>query len=223
MRVGFIVFPGVTQLDFTGPLQVVSATPGMETAVIGRDRQPLRSDGGLTLVADHTFDDAPALDVLCVPGGLGVPDAIQDPALMAFVRRAGAEAKWLTSVCTGVFILGAAGLTQGRRATTHWAFHHLLPTIGAVPEKARVVTDGNLISGGGVTAGIDFGLTLVAALSSETVARMVQLSVEYDPAPPFDAGSPDRAPSTLSAGIRRHLQKDIDALAQSLTTSVATA
>jgi cyclohexyl-isocyanide hydratase len=221
MRVGFLVFPGVTQLDFTGPLQIVSAAPGIETVVVGRDLEPMRSDGGLTIVADHTFDDAPSLDVLCVPGGLGVPDAILDPALMAFVKRAGSEAKWLTSVCTGTFILGAAGFTQGRRATTHWAFHHLLPAIGVVPEKARVVTDGNLISGGGVTAGIDFGLTLIAALTSETTARAVQLGVEYDPAPPFDSGSPDRAYPALTAGVTARFQDDVKAMADSLAASTA--
>ncbi|MCZ8193272.1 DJ-1/PfpI family protein [Brevundimonas sp.] len=221
MRVGFLVFPGVTQLDFTGPLQVVSAAPGIETAVIAKDRQPIRSDGGLTIVADHAFNDAPPLDVLCVPGGLGVPDAIRDPALMAYVKRAGAEATWLTSVCTGVFILGTAGFTDGRRATTHWAFHHLLPLIGAVPEKSRVVTDGNLISGGGVTAGIDFGLSLIGALVGETAARAVQLGVEYDPAPPFNSGSPDRAPPPLTAAVTARFQGDVQSLADSLAASAA--
>ncbi len=221
MRVGFLVFPGVTQLDFTGPLQIVSAAPGIETVVVGRDLEPMRSDGGLTIVADHTFDHTPTLDVLCVPGGLGVPDAIRDPALMAFVKRAGTEAKWLTSVCTGTFILGAAGFIQGRRATTHWAFHHLLPTIGAIPEKARVVTDGNLISGGGVTAGIDFGLTLIAALTNEMTARAVQLGVEYDPDPPFDSGSPDRAPPPLTAGVTARFQDDVKAMANSLAALTA--
>jgi cyclohexyl-isocyanide hydratase len=149
-----------------------------------------------------TFANCPSLDLLCVPGGsYGVVRAIGDRETIEFVRRQAGAAKYVTSVCTGAFILGVAGLLKGRRATTHWAFTDLLPLVGATHEKARVVRDGNVITAGGVTSGIDFGLTVAAELAGETTAQTIQLGIEYDPAPPFDAGHPDRAAAAIKSAL----------------------
>jgi cyclohexyl-isocyanide hydratase len=153
-------------------------------------------------VPTHTFADCPALDLICVPGGAeGVIAAANDRETVDFVRKQAGQAKYVTSVCTGAFILGAAGLLRGRRATTHWAFTDLLPLVGATHEKARVVKDGNVITAGGVTSGIDFGLSVVAEIAGEQTARTIQLGIEYDPAPPFSCGHPDRAPPGLAEGL----------------------
>lgn len=184
MNIGFILFPNVTQLDFTGPLQVLHRMPGATTHILAKTIAPVPSDCGLSLVPTATFASAPKLDIICVPGGFGVSQAIVDKKTVAFVRAAGAQAQYVTSVCTGAFVLGAAGLLQGKRATTHWAYHHLLPLVGAIPEKARVVRDGETFTGGGVTAGIDFALTLVEAIAGADWARRIQLAIEYDPGPP---------------------------------------
>jgi cyclohexyl-isocyanide hydratase len=184
MNIGFVLFPNVTQLDFTGPLQVLHRMPGASTHILAKSSEPVPSDCGLSLVPTATFAAAPKLDMVCVPGGFGVIEAIEDEETMAFVRKAGAEAQIVTSVCTGAFILGAAGILQGKRATTHWAYHDLLARVGAIPEKARVVRDGNIFTGGGVTAGIDFAFAVVEALSGAQAARRIQLAIEYDPGPP---------------------------------------
>ena len=184
MEIGFILFPNVTQLDFTGPLQVLHRMPGAKTHILAKTRTPVLSDCGLGLVPTCDFASAPKLDMICVPGGFGVSQAIADQETMDFVRKAGAEAQYQTSVCTGAFVLGAAGLLKGKRATTHWAYHDLLEDVGAIPEKARVVRDGNTITGGGVTAGIDFALSVMESVSGPEAARRVQLALEYDPAPP---------------------------------------
>jgi cyclohexyl-isocyanide hydratase len=148
-----------------------------------------------------TFADCPPLDLLCVPGGFGVDQAMEDEATLAFVRREGARAKYVTSVCTGAFILGAAGLLRGKRATTHWAYHHLLPRVGAIPVKERVVRDGHTITGGGVTAGVDFAFVVMNEIAGPAVTQSVQLGIEYDPKPPFAAGSPSRAPAEIKATV----------------------
>lgn len=197
MHTGFLLFPNVTQLDFTGPLQVLHRLPGATTHIVAKTLDPVPSDCGLSLVPTVTFADCPPLDLLCVPGGFGVDGAMGDAETMDFVRRAGAQARYVTSVCTGAFILGAAGLLQGKRATTHWAYHDLLPLVGAIPVHARVVRDGDTFTGGGVTAGIDFALTLAAELRGDDIAQSIQLAIEYDPAPPFDAGAPERAPADV--------------------------
>jgi cyclohexyl-isocyanide hydratase len=184
MNIGFILFPNVTQLDFTGPLQVLHRMPGANTHILAKTLQPVPSDCGLGLMPTATFAKAPKLDMICVPGGFGVAQAIADVETLNFVRAAGERAEHVTSVCTGAFVLGAAGLLKGKRATTHWAYHHLLPLVGAIPEKARVVRDGNTVTGGGVTAGIDFALTLVEAIGGADWAQRIQLALEYDPAPP---------------------------------------
>lgn len=197
LNIGFVLFPNVTQLDFTGPLQVLHRVPGAKTHIVARTRDPVPSDCGLGLVPTATFADCEPLDLVCVPGGFGVSGAIADAATIDFVRRQGAGAKFVTSVCTGAFVLGVAGLLEGKRATTHWAYTGLLPMVGATYEPARVVRDGNVITGGGVTAGIDFALTVAAELAGPEAAQRIQLSIEYDPAPPFAAGSPERAPALV--------------------------
>jgi cyclohexyl-isocyanide hydratase len=199
MQIGFLLFPNLTQLDFTGPLQVLHRLPKATTHLVAKTRDPVPSDCGLLLVPTATVEDCPPLDILCIPGGFGVDGAIQDAQTMAWVRREGARAKYVTSVCTGAFVLGAAGLLRGKRATTHWAYHDLLPRVGAIPEHARVVRDGDTFTGGGVTAGIDFALTLVAEVAGPDAAQAIQLAIEYDPAPPFDAGAPTRAPQAIVA------------------------
>ena len=201
-NIGFVIFPDLTQLDFTGPLQVLSRLPQSATHIVAKSEAPVPSDCGLGLVPTHTFADCPPLDLLCVPGGShGVARAIGDRETIEFVRRQAGTAKYVTSVCTGAFILGVAGILKGRRATTHWAFTDLLPLVGATHEKARVVRDGNVITAGGVTSGIDFGLTIAAEIAGETTAQTIQLGIEYDPAPPFDSGHPDRAPAAIKSAL----------------------
>jgi cyclohexyl-isocyanide hydratase len=198
-NIGFVIFPDLTQLDFTGPLQVLSRLPQSATHIVAKSVAPVASDCGLGLVPTHTFVNCPPLDLICIPGGSeGVAGIINDRETIEFVCQRASAAKYITSVCTGAFVLGVAGLLKGRRATTHWAYTDLLPLVGAVHEKARVVKDGNVITGGGVTAGIDFGLSVVAEVAGEMAARKIQLGIEYDPAPPFDSGHPDRAPSIKS-------------------------
>lgn len=205
---GFVLFPNLTQLDFTGPLQVLHRLPGATTHIIAKTMDPVPSDCGLSLVPTTTFADCPPLDLICVPGGFGVDQAMADDETVNFVRRRGLTAKYVTSVCTGAFILGAAGLLKGKRATTHWAYHDMLALVGATPEKARVVRDGHTITGGGVTAGIDFALTVAAEIAGPDVAQNIQLAIEYDPAPPFDSGSPQRAPKEiLDQGAARYAKR----------------
>ena len=198
-NIGFAIFPDLTQLDFTGPLQVLSRLPQSVTHIIAKSASPVASDCGLSLVPTHTFANCPLLDLICIPGGSeGVCGIINDRETIEFVRQQAGAAKYITAVCTGTFVLGVAGLLKGRRATTHWAYTDLLPLVGATYEKARVVKDGNVITGGGVTAGIDFGLSVAAEIAGETTARRIQLGIEYDPAPPFDSGHPDKAPTLKS-------------------------
>jgi len=194
--IGFVVFPDLTQLDFTGPLEVLHRLPGARTEIVAKTRQPVPSDC-MSILPTTTFEDCPPLDLICIPGGDGVHDTIEDETTVAFVREQWARARYVTSVCTGAFILGAAGLLHGKRATTHWAYHHLLPRVGAIPVHERVVRDGNTVTGGGVTAGIDFAFTVMAEIAGPSVAQGVQLSIEYDPHPPFNAGTPALAPAAI--------------------------
>jgi len=198
---GFVIFPNLTQLDFTGPLQVLHRLPGATTHIVAKTRDLVPSDGPLAIPPTATFADCPPLDLICIPGGFGVSEAMEDDETIGFVRDAGARAKYVTSVCTGAFILGAAGLLQGKRATTHWAYHHLLTRVGAIPVKERVVRDGNTFTGGGVTAGVDFAFTLMSDMAGPLVAQAVQLALEYDPKPPFEGGSPSRAPAAIKATV----------------------
>ncbi len=197
LHIGFVIFDNLTQLDFTGPLQVLNRIPNAHIHIAAKSLAPVMSDCGLGLVPTTSFADCPYLDALCIPGGFGVSEAIADETLVKFVKHQGVQATYVTSVCTGAFILGAAGLLKGKKTTTHWAFHHWLALTEAIPTQGRVVRDGNLFTGGGVTAGIDFALTLMAEIAGEEMAKRAQLALEYDPAPPFDSGSPLRANAPL--------------------------
>ena len=220
-KLGFVIFPDLTQLDLTGPLQVLARLPGSTTFIVAKSASPVPSDCGLSLVPTHTFANCPALDLICVPGGVkGVIGAVGDRETIDFVRRQARTAKYVTSVCTGAFVLGVAGLLKGRRATTHWAYTELLPLVGATYEKARIVQDGNLFTAGGVTAGVDFGLSIAAEIAGDTVACTIQLGIEYDPAPPFDSGHPDRAPAAIKSALVDRYQKARSALRDSITQAV---
>lgn len=201
-RVGFLLFPNITQLDLTGPWEVLSRLPGREMHLVWKDREPVRADSGLTILPTTTFADCPPLDLICVPGGGGMNPLLTDRETLDFLRRMAPQAKWVTSVCTGALVLGAAGLLRGKRATTHWMSHEMLARFGAIPVAERVVVDGNVITGGGVTAGIDFGLRVLAEVAGREAAEAVQLGIEYDPHPPFDAGHPSRARAALVATAR---------------------
>lgn len=199
LHIGLLVFPKVQQLDLTGPYDVFATMPGVVVHLVWKDLEPLLSSTGLTMVPTVTFADCPDLDVICVPGGVGVDALMEDPEALAFIRHQASTAQYVTSVCTGALVLGAAGLLKGRRATTHWASHSLLEQFGAIPVKERVVRDGNLMTGGGVTAGIDFALTLIGEVFDADKSRTIQLQLEYAPAPPFDSGRPDTAPANVLA------------------------
>ena len=194
LQIGLLLFPDVTQLDLTGPWEVFARTPGVECHLIWKDRQPVRSDRGLSILPTTTFADCPPLDVICVPGGPGQIALMSDDITLNFLRQQADQAKWVTSVCTGSLVLGAAGQLKGYRATSHWSSIDQLALLGAEPVSQRVVRDRNRISGAGVTSGIDFALTLVAEISGDAVAKSVQLQMEYDPEPPFTSGSPHTAP-----------------------------
>ena len=193
----FVLFDGVTQLDFAGPVQFLSRIPGATTHVVSKDGAAIKTDAGFSILPNGSLADCPQADILCVPGGFGVAPALGNQEIVGFVRDQAKGAGWVTSVCTGAFILGAAGLLQGKRATTHWGYAHLLPLVGAIHEDARVVRDGNLVTAGGVTSGIDFALELIAAAKGPELAQTLQLALEYDPAPPFNAGHPRSAPAAI--------------------------
>src|SRR5882724_13184103 len=205
LQIGLVLFPRVTQLDFTGPLQVFSSLPGAKVHLIWKRIEPVASDSVLTLTPTITFADCPQLDVICVPGGLGTDDMINDAEMLDFLRKQAAGARYITSVCTGSLVLGAAGLLKGYKSACHWAWREMLKDFGAIPVAERVVRDRNRISGGGVTAGIDFGLTVAAELAGEEVAKSIQLVLEYDPQPPFDSGSPEKAGVERVKRIRERL------------------
>lgn len=202
MNATFLLFPQVTLLDLVGPLQVLHRVPGLACHLVAASREPVPSDCGLTAIPTATYADAPPADVLVVPGGYGVEGVLRDPVALAFVAAQAAGARWVTSVCTGALILGKVGALRGRRATTHAGYLPLLADAGAIPVAERVVRDGNVLTGGGVTAGLDFGLILAAALAGEAEARRIAVTLEYRPEPPFvvDAPPPDLA--ALWAGRR---------------------
>jgi cyclohexyl-isocyanide hydratase len=202
LDIGLLLFPKVQQLDLTAPYEVFASIPDARVHLVARSNEPVTTATGIILTPTITFADCPTLDVLCVPGGAGINALLHDQETLDFVRRQAAGARYVTSVCTGALVLGAAGLLRGKRATTHWSAHDLLARFGAVPVKARVVRDGNLFTGGGVTAGLDFALTLVAELMGRPAAEAIQLQLEYAPEPPFDAGSPDTAPAAVLATVR---------------------
>jgi cyclohexyl-isocyanide hydratase len=196
-RVVFLLYPKVTQLDLTGPAQVLSRLSNAKVDLVRKTSEPIQTDSGFALLPTATFDEVGQADILCIPGGFGCIDVMQDDESLRWIRSVGDCAQWVTSVCTGSLILGAAGLLEGYRATSHWAWRDYLELFGAEPVAERVVFDRNRVTGGGVTAGIDFALALMAAIEGEDYARTVQLGLEYDPHPPFDAGTPDKAGGEL--------------------------
>lgn len=201
--IGMVLFDGVTQLDLTGPYEVLARMPNTRVSLVASSLAPVRTEWGLTITPDVSFDDAPPLDLLCVPGGWGIDAQLDDERLLGFLRLQGAQARYVTSVCSGALLLGAAGLLRGYRATTHWLSLDLLPFFGAVPVDERVVRDRNRITGGGVTAGIDFALVVASELFGAAVAQRIQLAIEYRPAPPFQSGSPHTAPDDVRDAVTR--------------------
>ena len=219
IKVAMLIHDDMILLDLTGPMTAL--VPAMsDIHLVAKNRSPVRTDVGILIQPTTTFDDCPAdLDVLFVPGGLtGSLAAMEDTATTTFLADRGTRAKWVTSVCTGSLVLGAAGLLRGYRATSHWYVRDLLPLMGAELVKDRVVTDRNRITGGGVTAGIDFGLVLVAHLRGEDYAKRIQLILEYDPKPPFSAGSPDTAGPRLVQDV---LERRAKILAQARIAAAA--
>src|ERR1700704_5192294 len=205
LQIGLVIFPRVTQLDLTGPVQVFSRVPNSNVHLIWKRIEPVASDSALTLTPTVTFADCPQLDVICVPGGGGTDDMVNDEEMLAFLRRQAEGAKYITSVCTGSLVLGAAGLLKGYRAATHWTAMDFLSAFGAIPTKTRVCIDRNRVTGGGVTAGIDFALTLVSELIDRKTAEAIQLGLEYNPALPLNAGSPDTAPAEIVALMKEKI------------------
>jgi len=201
MTAVFAIYDGMTQLDFTGPHEVLARVPGLEAVAASVEGGTVRSENGLAFAGTARLADIAACDLLCVPGGPGQTAAMRDAAFLAELRRLGEGARWVTSVCSGSLLLGAAGLIRGRRAASHWATRDLLRVFGAEPVAERVVRDGNLVTGGGVTAGIDFALTVAAEIAGRPTAEAIQLMLEYAPAPPFDAGDPRTAPPEVLEAV----------------------
>jgi cyclohexyl-isocyanide hydratase len=197
ISIGIVMFSGVTQLDFTGPYEVFTRFPNINLYLLSNSLEPIKSDRGLTFLPDTTFAAAPNLDVLFVPGGPGINAKLEDKNFLEFLKTQGEQARYVTSVCTGSLLLAAAGLLEGYRATTHWLSLNLLAMFGVEAVKQRIVIDHNRITGGGVTAGIDFALAIAAELFGKTLAQEIQLQIEYNPQPPFNSGSPDTAPADV--------------------------
>ena len=206
-RIGLLLFPDITQLDMTGPYEVFTKFPEAEVRLIWKTLEPVKAGGGMRIVPDTTFAECPQLDLICVPGGAGMNPLMEDAETLAFLRKQAPDARYVTSVCTGALVLGAAGLLKGKRATTHWMSRELLSAFGATPIAERVVVDGNVITGGGVTAGIDFALRVAAEAFSEDLAKAIQLGIEYDPHPPFNAGSPEGAGPAVTERARASAAK----------------
>jgi cyclohexyl-isocyanide hydratase len=221
LEIGLLLFPKLTQLDLTGPLQVFASLPCAKVHLIWKRIEPVPSDSVLVLTPTVTFADCPQLDVICVPGGSGTDDLVNDQETLDFLRAQAADAKYITSVCTGSLVLGAAGLLGGYRAATHWSAMDYLPLFGATPAKTRVCVDRNRITGGGVTAGIDFALTLVSILADRQTAEAIQLRLEYNPAPPFNAGSPDTAPPEILALLQDRIARSKQPREQAINRAAA--
>ncbi|MGE0699532.1 MAG: DJ-1/PfpI family protein [Hyphomicrobiaceae bacterium] len=205
LQIGFLVFPQITQLDFTGPLQVFSRVPGATVHLIWKRYEPVPSDTVLTVIPTMTIADCPQLDVICVPGGYGTDALMVDDEVLEFLRKQAVGAKYITSVCTGSTVLAAAGLLNGYRATSHWSAIDSLSLLGAIPSRDRVCVDRNRITGGGVTAGIDMALTMAARLADQPTAEGIQLGIEYNPAPPFNAGSLETAPVAVVSLLKERM------------------
>ena len=218
-HIGFLLFPHVTQLDLTGPAQILSRIPGARVHLLWKTLDPVMTDVGFSINPTTTFEDCPPLDVLCVPGGFGIGALFGDGGTLTFLRRQGEQARYVTSVCNGSLVLGAAGLLDGYQAACHWMWRGYLPRFGAIPVAERIVRDRNRVSGGGVTAGIDFALALAAELAGEETAKLLQLNFEYDPQPPFGCGSPEgagaervaRSRALLAASLKQ-VEEEMDKL-----------
>ncbi|MEP1144522.1 MAG: DJ-1/PfpI family protein [Henriciella sp.] len=209
LSVAFLVFPNVTQLDLTGPAQVLSRLGNTTINLVWKDKQPVQTDAGFPLLPTATFEEIERADILCVPGGLGTMDLMQDAEVLDWLRKIAGEASWVTSVCTGSLVLGAAGLLRGYKSACHWASIDQLAFFGATPVRERIVEDRNRFSGGGVTSGIDFALALAARIRNEDFARFIQLSIEYDPHPPFDSGTPEKAPPEILERYYKMIEENV--------------
>ncbi len=207
LQIGMLLFPHLTQLDLTGPHEVLARIRDVQVHVIAKTLDPCMSETGLALLPTTTFAQAPAIDLLFVPGGVGQIAAVDDDETLDWVARVGEQARWVTSACTGSLLLGSAGLLRGYRAATHWAFMDLLPLVGATPVNRRVVIDRNRITSGGVTAGIDIALHIASEIAGREEAERIQLALEYDPEPPFRAGHPNVASPELVARVREGISK----------------
>jgi cyclohexyl-isocyanide hydratase len=206
LQIGMLIYPGVTLLDFIGPLTALGATEKVH--LVSKTLDPVLSDSGVAIVPTTTLETCPSdLDVLFVPGGFGTADVMEDKESLRFLADRGRRAKYVTAVCSGSLILATAGLLEGYRATTHWSSYDVLAALGVEVSEERVVVDRNRITGGGVTAGIDFGLVLLARLRGDSIAKMSQLAMEYDPAPPFDAGRPQKAGPEATAMARNFISE----------------
>ncbi|MFI5520312.1 DJ-1/PfpI family protein [Streptomyces platensis] len=203
MQLAILLYDRFTTLDAVGPYETLSRLPGAEAVFVGERTGPYRNDlGSLGLAADATLDEVTAPDILVVPGGPGQLAHMTDGPLHEWIRAVDAHTTWTTSVCTGSLILAAAGLLTGRRVTSHWLALDQLPALGAEPTGERVVFDGKYVTAAGVSSGIDMGLTLAGRIAGDTVAQTIQLGIEYDPQPPYDAGSPEKAPAEVTAALR---------------------
>jgi cyclohexyl-isocyanide hydratase len=203
----FAIYPHVTQLDFTGPHEVLARLPGARCILASSTGGDLEADGGLVFTKVRRLSEIERCALICVPGGFGTIEAMEDQELLAQLRRLAKTARYVTSVCTGALVLGAAGLLRGKRATSHWAWREALSAFGAIPESGRVVRDGNVFTGGGVTAGIDFALTVLAEVAGDEFAQSVQLGIEYAPAPPFNSGRPELAPTHILANTQQRYER----------------
>jgi cyclohexyl-isocyanide hydratase len=200
----FALYPRVTQLDFTAPFEIFARLPRARCVLASVEGVPIQGDGGITFSGVLRLADVDTCELLCVPGGFGTVAAMEDALFLSELERLAAKARFVTSVCTGSLLLAAAGLLRGRRAACHWAWRELLAEFGAIPDPARIVRDGNIITGGGVTAGIDMALAVMAEIAGIDYAQVVQLALEYSPEPPFDSGRPDRArPEIVAAALKR--------------------
>ncbi|MDY7014178.1 MAG: DJ-1/PfpI family protein [Cyanobacteriota bacterium] len=212
LEIGFLIYPGVIQLDMTAAYQILAFPPNTQVHLIGKTQNSMVSNEGLTLVPTVTLENCPRLDVICVPGGgIGQIEVMGDAEILNFLRQQSATARYVASVCTGSMILAAAGLLQGYKATCHWAFHDQLAILGVEVLAERVVVDRDRVTGAGVTSGIDLGLTLVGLLWGEKVAKMAQLMMEYDPEPPFLAGTPEAAGAEIVQSLMQFGKPLLDA------------
>lgn len=220
LRIGSLLFEGIDQIDLTGPFEVLSRLPNATHRLYGVTAEPVRDLKGLRLAPDAAIAEAPPLDVLHVPGGFGQEALMEEAMVLDWLRQQAATARAVFSVCTGALLCGAAGLLQGRRATTHWASFHLLPLFGVIPVDQRVVVDGDWVFAAGVTAGIDGALRLAANLRGDAVAQAIQLQMAYAPEPPFDSGTPEQAPPAILVQVREAM-RDITAQREATARRVA--